>query len=134
MRPQRPKAVPLHYAALFGFRDLTEDLLAKHPDDVHAKGGSDVTPLHVAAGHCRDDVLSLLSVYLTEMDIQGNYLWTPLHLASIAGYVGIGSWLLDCGAEMTGLLYTLRRRMGTSSSFGCYSDEGRRSMTRTTEA
>ena len=39
MSPEKPKAVPLYYAALFGFRDLTTHLLAEHPEDVHAKGG-----------------------------------------------------------------------------------------------
>jgi len=100
MRPQRPGTVPLYYAALFGFRDLTEHLLAKHPDDVHAKGGNDVTPLHVAARHGHADVLSLLSEHFTDTGIQGDYLWTPLHLASIQGHVGIGSWLLDRGADI----------------------------------
>jgi len=43
--------VPLYYAALFGFRDLTEHLLAEHPEDVHAKGGYEETALHASARH-----------------------------------------------------------------------------------
>jgi hypothetical protein len=100
MRPQRPEAVPLYYAALLGFRYLTEHLLAKHPEDVHAEGGNEKTPLHVAARHGHADVLSLLLGHYTNPDIQGRYLWTPLHLASIEGHVETGSWLLDHGADI----------------------------------
>ena len=100
IRPERPEAVPLYYAALFGFRYLTEHLLAKHPNDVRAQGGYRVTPLHVAADRGHVDVVSLLSEHLTDVDMQGQYLWTPLHLASFAGHVGIGSRLLDRGADV----------------------------------
>jgi hypothetical protein len=53
MRPSRPKAAPLYYAAQLGFHDLAKYLLTEHPKDAHAKGGHYVTPLHasVSAGH-----------------------------------------------------------------------------------
>jgi hypothetical protein len=100
MRPQRPEAVPLYFAALFGFRYLTGHLLAKHPEAVHARGGLHVTPLHAAARLGHADIVSLLVEHLTDLDIQGNYFQTPLHLASILGHVGIGSRLLDRGADI----------------------------------
>ena len=56
MSPVKPEAVPLYYAALFGFRDLTARLLAKRPEDVHAKGGFEVTPLHASADRGHMDV------------------------------------------------------------------------------
>jgi len=39
MYPEKPEAVPLYYAAFFGFCDLTAHLLAEHLEDVCAKGG-----------------------------------------------------------------------------------------------
>ena len=32
MRPKKPEAVPLYYAAWFGFRDLAEHLIVEHPE------------------------------------------------------------------------------------------------------
>jgi hypothetical protein len=37
--PARRYPVPLYYAALCGFRDITEHLLNVHPQDVNARGG-----------------------------------------------------------------------------------------------
>ena len=53
MRPSRPKAAPLYYAAQLGFHDLAKYLLTERPKDAHAKGGHYVTPMHasVSAGH-----------------------------------------------------------------------------------
>ena len=48
VRPMKPKAAPLYYAALCGFLGLSEYLAKTHPKDVNARGGSYVTPLNVA--------------------------------------------------------------------------------------
>ena len=37
MSPPKPPAVPLYYAALLGFHDLAEHLLAMYPKDIHTK-------------------------------------------------------------------------------------------------
>jgi hypothetical protein len=49
MHPSKPEAVPLYYAALLGFRDLAEHLIAGHPEHVRTRGGFQVTPIHAAA-------------------------------------------------------------------------------------
>jgi len=98
MRPQRPEAVPLYYAAQFGFRDLTEHLLAKHPEDVHANC-AEGTLLHTAATFGHTEVFSSLVEHFPDADIQGLWRQTPLHRASYEGHVEIGQRLLDRGAD-----------------------------------
>jgi len=100
MAPDPPEAVPLYYAALFGFYDLTAHLLAEHPEDIHAKGGYDVTPLHASARHGHVDVFSLLVEHFPNLDIKNVEDQTPLHLASEEGHLVIGQQLLDRGADV----------------------------------
>ena len=100
MSPEKPDAVPLYYAALFGFRDLTARLLTKYPEDVHAKGGKEVTPLHASAYRGHTDVFSLLVEHYPNLDIEGYDDQTPLHAASWNGYLEIGKLLLDRGADV----------------------------------
>ena len=98
--PQKPEAVPLYYAALLGLRDLTAHLLAKHPEDIHAKGGWGVTPLHASAHRGHTDVFSLLVKHFPNLDIKGFRGQTPLLLASSGGHLEIGKLLLDHGADV----------------------------------
>jgi len=100
MSPEKPDGNPLYYAALFGFRDLTARLLAEHPEGVHAKGGSHVTPLHASAHRGHTDVFSLLVEHFPNLDIKGKLGQTPLHVASYGGHLEIGKQLLDHGANV----------------------------------
>ena len=98
--PEKPDAVPLYYAALFGFRDLTAHLLAEHPEDVRAEGGENVTPLHTSARHGHFDVFSLLIDRFPNLEIQGRFNETPLVGTSYKGNLEIGKRLLDRGANI----------------------------------
>jgi ankyrin repeat protein len=100
MSPEKLDGVPLYYAALFGFRDLTARLLAEHPEDVYDKGGFHVTPLHASASRGHTDVFLVLVEHFPNLDINGNVGQTPLHLASDGGHLEIGKWLLDHGADI----------------------------------
>ena len=100
MRPEKPEAVPLYYAARHGFRDLAERLIAEHPEHVNARGGHEVTPMHVAATEGHADILSLLLDHGAYVDIVGNNPYTPLHRASENEKVEAGQCLLDCGADI----------------------------------
>ena len=100
MSPEKPEAVPLYYAALLGFRDLTARLLAEHPEDVHAEGGYEVTPLHASAAYGYTDVFSLLVEHYPNLDIKGHYDQTPLHRAAHCGHLEIGKLLVDHGADV----------------------------------
>jgi ankyrin repeat protein len=99
MRPEKPKAVPLYYAAMLGFRDLAEHLIAEHPEHVNARGGSEVTPLHVAVSGY-SDILSLLIEHGADMNGRGNADYTPLHRASWNGRLEAGQLLLNRGADI----------------------------------
>ena len=98
--PKKPEAVPLYYAARLGFRDLTEHLIAEHPEHVNARGGSEVTPMHAAALAGHADILSLLLEHNADVDGRGNFGQTPLHRASWNGNVEAGQCLLDHGADI----------------------------------
>ena len=100
MCPKKPRAVPLYYAAMLGFRDLVEHLIAEHPKHVNARGGQQVTPMHVAASAGHADILSLLLEHGVDVDIRGNDGFTPLHLASRNGQLKAGQFLLDRGADI----------------------------------
>ena len=100
MCPEKPEAVPLYYAARLGFRDLAEHLIAKHPEHVNARGGSEVTPMHVAASAGHADILSLLLEHGADVDGRGKFGETPLHRASWNGKVEAGQCLLDRGADI----------------------------------
>jgi ankyrin repeat protein len=101
MCPEKPGADPLYYAARFGFRDLAEHLIAKHPEYVNTMGGIENTPIHVAAseGHC--DILSLLIEHGADVNNdQDQDYKTPLHRASRKARLEAGHILLNCGADI----------------------------------
>jgi len=106
--PEKPDAVPLYYAARSGLRDLTAHLLAEHPEDVDAKGGSQGTPLHASLNNGHFDVSSLLIEHLRNPDIRGRWHQTPLHRILMSdkaqrGDLEFGQRLLDCGADVNAL-------------------------------
>jgi ankyrin repeat protein len=99
MCPSKPEAVPLYYAARLGFRDLVERLIAKHPEHVNARGGSEVTPMHVAAWAGHTDILTLLLEHGADLEGRGKHNRTPLILAAINGHVEFVRMLLKRGAR-----------------------------------
>ena len=99
-RPEKPKAVPLYYAARLGFRDLAEHLIAKHPEHVHARGGYEETPIHAAASVGHADILSLLTEHGADIDVGESGDITPLSRAAFKGHVESVQMLLECGATI----------------------------------
>jgi hypothetical protein len=100
MCPETPRAVPLYYAAKFGFRDLAEHLITEHPDHINARGGSKETPMHVAAGEGHINILSLLLDHGADIDVRNKNGETPLLRASWAGKREAGWYLIDRGADI----------------------------------
>jgi ankyrin repeat protein len=98
--PEKPQAVPLYYAARLGFHDLAAHLIAEHPEHVNARGGLEVTPMHVAAHAGHADILSLLLEHGADVDGLGRYDQTPLHRASWLGRLEAVLCLLDRGANI----------------------------------
>jgi hypothetical protein len=115
MRPEIPEAVPLYYAARFGFRDLAEHLVAKHPEHVSARGGRTGTPIHAAALAGQADILSSLIRHGADVNGKNEFGDTPLHVASKRARLEAGRFLLNHGANIdarnelnnTALTYTM---------------------------
>jgi hypothetical protein len=101
-RPEKPKAVPLYYAAMLGFRDLAEHLIAEHPEHVNARGGSEETPMHIAAYAGQANILSLLIERGVDVDCQDNHSCehTPLYGALTSRKLEAAQWLIDHGADI----------------------------------
>ena len=91
---------PLYYAACYGFYDLAERLIAKHPEQVNARGGHCLFPLPAALSKRHFHVANLLYIHGAVVDVQGADMFTPLHRASEYGEVDIIRWLLDHGADI----------------------------------
>ena len=98
--PKKPEVAPLYYAAMLGFRDLAECLIAKHPQHVTVRGGREVTPLHVAALEGHSDILSLLIEHGADLNGRGKFGDTPLNRASERGRLEAGRFLLNRGADV----------------------------------
>jgi hypothetical protein len=99
-RPEKPEATPLYYAARLGFRDLANHLIANHPEHVNARGGSEVTPLHVAASAGHSDILSFLIEHGADINGRGIFGCTPLLRVSGMSRLEAGQFLLNRGADI----------------------------------
>ena len=118
MRPSKPEAVPLYHAALHGFRDLVERLLAKRPEDVNAQDGFWRSPLHASVSGGHIDVSSLLIEHFLNVDIRSSNRETPLHLASWRGHLEIGQQLLSRGADVNGRTADDRTPLYVAAAWG----------------
>jgi len=118
MRPSKPKAVPLYYAALHGFRDLVGRLLAKHPEDVNAYGGRSYTPLYASIEGRHFDIFVLLTDHFPEVDIRVGWGLTALHLAAWGGQVEIGKRLLARGANVNAQTVYGRTPLNMTAEWG----------------
>ena len=95
-----PYPVPLYYAALFGFLDISEHLIDAYPQDVNAQGGIRVTALHAAVDKGHHNVAKLLLEHGADVESRDSRNQTPLHIASYRGYAEVVSLLIDHGADL----------------------------------
>ena len=102
VRPEKPEAVPLYYAALLGFRDLAEHLISENPENVNARGGELETPMHAAVHAGHTNILSLLVEHGADMEglSMSKNKTTPLNYAAWHGKLEVGQYLLDHGADI----------------------------------
>ena len=91
---------PLYYAAFCGFYDMAEHLIAKHPEQVHARGGRNQFPLPAALYKKHLRVAHLLYRHGAAVDVRGIHGNTPLRTASTHGQIDIILWLLNHGADI----------------------------------
>jgi len=101
--PGKPDAVPLYYAALFGFRGLVERLLIAHPQDLNAAGGDWGSPLNAAVDKGHLDIALFLRDHGADRDIRSKNGQTMLYIASSRGYADVVLSLVDHGASLNAI-------------------------------
>ena len=89
-------AVPIYYAALCGFRDLVEHLIAKHSQDVNADGGYYVRPLVAALAGEHFRTADLLCHKGADLDVRG-YDGNMSHAAAFSGNSKVLRKLIEYG-------------------------------------
>ena len=78
-------ASPLYYAALCGFYDIVEHLIAKHPQDVDTNGGYYMRPLVAALAGEHFNTAALLCHKGADLHVRGRHKSALLHLAAFYG-------------------------------------------------
>ncbi|KAF8488030.1 ankyrin repeat-containing domain protein, partial [Russula emetica] len=92
--------IPLYYAALCGFANLVEQLIAKHPQHVNAIGGYYRTPAVAALAGRHFQVAQVLHRNKSSVEPRGVHETTPLHSAALYGDLEMVQVLLDYGADV----------------------------------
>jgi len=100
---------PDHAHAFFeavqtGRVDQCRQLLAEHPELIHARGANNITPLHIAADADQHTTASLLLDAGADLEAQTSWGGTPLANALIKGHEAMRELLLAHGANMVGLI------------------------------
>jgi ankyrin repeat protein len=96
---RKSDATPLYYSALCGLHNLTEHLIAEHPEQVDAHGGYYLTPVVAALARKHFHIAQLLHQHGADVNVRGRRQRTPLHAASEKGHPDIVQWLLNHGAD-----------------------------------
>ena len=92
--------VPLYYAALCGFHDIVEHLIAKYPQDVNANGGYHMRPLIAALAGGHFQTADSLRRSGADPHVQGEYGGIPLHSAANFENFEVARKLIEYGADV----------------------------------
>ena len=93
-------ATPLYYAALCGFHDLVEHLIAKYPHDVNANGGYCMRPIIAALAGEHFQTADLLRHNGANPHVQGYKERFPLHSAARFEKLEVVQKLIEYDAEI----------------------------------
>jgi len=93
-------AAPLYYAALCGFHDLVEHLIAKYPQDLNADGGYYMRPLIAALAGEHFQTADLLHHNGADPYVQGYAKATPLHSAAYFEKFEVVQKLIEYDADI----------------------------------
>jgi ankyrin repeat protein len=91
---------PLYYAALCGFANLVERLIAKHPQHVNAIGGFYKTPAVAALAGRHFQLAEVLHRNKSSVEPRNYLESTPLHFAAIHGDLEIVQVLLEYAVDV----------------------------------
>ena len=91
---------PLYYAALCGFANLVEQLMAKYPQHVDAIGGHYMTPAVAALAGRHFELGQMLHRNKSSVEPRGHIENTPLHSAAYYGDFEMIQVLLECGVDV----------------------------------
>ena len=91
---------PLYYAALCGFRNVVEQLIVKHPEDVRAIGGYHMTPAVAALAGRHFELARVLCRKGSSVNPPGRLKNFPLHCAVYNMDLEMVQVLVDCGADV----------------------------------
>ena len=92
--------IPLYYAALCGFTDLVEHLIAKHPQHANAIDGFYMTPAVAALAGRHFQAAQLLYCNKSSVEPRGDWGNTPLHSAAYQGDLEMVQVLLNYGVDV----------------------------------
>jgi ankyrin repeat protein len=92
--------MPLYYAALCGFANLVEQLMAKHPQQVNAIAGHYRTPAVAALAGRHFELAQVLHRDKSSLEPRGCCQITPLHSAAYHGDLEMVQVLLECGVDV----------------------------------
>ena len=91
---------PLYYAALCGFPNVVEQLVAKHPQHVNAIGGYHMTPAVAALAGRHFELAEVLHRNGSSVDPRGRAEISTLHSAAWYGDLEMAQVLLDYGVDI----------------------------------
>jgi len=92
--------IPLYYAALCGFANIVEELIAKHPQHMNAIGGYYRTPAVAALAGRHFQLAQVLHRNQSSVEPRGSFENTPLHSAAYNGDLEMVQVLLDYGVDV----------------------------------
>jgi hypothetical protein len=98
--PKSGANTPLYYAALCGFRNLVEQLIAKHPQHVDAIGGYYMSPAVAALAGRHFQLAQVLHRNGSSVNPQGRSGISLLHSAADYGDLEMVRVLLDYGVDI----------------------------------
>jgi hypothetical protein len=97
---RRRTDIPLYYAALCGFANLVEQLIAKHPQHVNTIGGFYMTPAVAALAGRHFELTQVLYRNKSSVEPKGIFENTPLHSAAYYGDLEMVQVLLEFGVDV----------------------------------
>ena len=99
-RPAAARATPLHYAATCNMPDIATFLIAKHSEDVNARGfDTEETPLHVSSRWGHVETARVLLKHGADTEARDNRVLSPLGCVAQSGHVELAQVLLEHGAD-----------------------------------